>query len=166
MKALFVALLATTAAAAAVPASVSARSAGGPSLAGRWSLDVGSLPMPPPMRPKRVDLEFRAVAGGQWKTHVEIIDQADKRLYSDSTLSLDGTPGQANGTYWVDTCAAKMPAPNVLVMQFAYQGAPTSTRVYSLSEDGKALTETEAYFKNDGTPAMRTAVFTRVPEPS
>ena len=166
MKALFVALLATTAAAAAVPVTVSARSAGGPSLAGRWSLDVGSLPMPPPMRPKRVDLEFRAVAGGQWKTHVEIVDQADKRLFSDSTLSLDGTPGQASGTYWVDTCAAKMPAPNVLVMQFAYQGAPTSTRVYSLSEDGKALTETEAYFKKDGTPAMRTAVFSRVPEQS
>lgn len=166
MKALFVALLATTAAAAAVPVSVSARSAGGSALAGRWSLDVGSLPMPPERRPKRVDLEFRAAAGGQWKTHVEIIDQADKRLYSDSTLSLDGTPGQASGTYWVDTCAAKMPAPNVLVMQFAYQGAPTSTRVYSLSEDGKALTETEAYFKNDGTPAMRTAVFTRVPERS
>lgn len=166
MKALFVALLATTAAAAAVPATVSAPSAGGSSLAGRWSLDVGSLPMPPPMRPKRVDLEFRAAADGMWKTHVEIVDQADKTLYSESTLSLDGTPGQASGTYWVDACAAKMPAPNVLVMQFAYKGAPTSTRVYSLSEDGRALTETEAYFKQDGTPAMRTAVFNRVPDES
>ncbi|MBO9664046.1 LuxR family transcriptional regulator [Dokdonella sp.] len=151
------------AAAISAAAPVSAGSVTASPLAGHWSLDVGTLPMPPQMRPKRVDLQFRAVADGKWKTHVEIVDQADKTLYSDSTLSLDGTPGQASGTYWVDTCAAKMPAPNVLVMQFAYQGAPTSTRVYSLSEDGKALTETEAYFKKDGTPAMRTAVFTRVP---
>jgi hypothetical protein len=164
MKTILVALVA---AAAAVAAPVSAKSSSaGSSLAGRWSLDVGTLPMPPQMRPKRVDLQFRAAADGKWRTHVEIVDQADKTLYSDSTLSLDGTPGQASGTYWVDTCAAKMPAPNVLVMQFAYKGAPTSTRVYSLSEDGKALTETEAYFKKDGTPAMRTVVFNRVPEKS
>lgn len=160
MKTILVALM-TAAVAAAAP--VSAKSSAGSSLAGHWSLDVGTLPMPPQMRPKRVDLEFRSAADGKWRTHVEIVDQADKTLYSESTLSLDGTPGQASGTYWVDTCAAKMPAPNVLVMQFAYKGAPTSTRVYSLSEDGKALTETEAYFKKDGTPAMRTAVFNRVP---
>lgn len=163
MKALLVALM-SAAVAAAAPAS--AKQVLHSSLAGHWSLDVGSLPMPPEMRPKRVDLEFRAAADGQWKTHVEIVDRADKTLYSDSTLSLDGTPGQASGTYWVDTCAATMPAPNVLVMQFAYQGAPTSTRVYSLSENGKALIETEAYFKKDGTPAMRTAVFTRAPDKS
>lgn len=163
MKAILVALVA---AAVCQAAPVSARLAAGSSLAGHWSLDVATLPMPPQMRPKRVDLEFRDAADGKWRTHVEIVDQADKTLYSESTLSLDGTPGQASGTYWVDTCAAKMPAPNVLVMQFAYQGAPTSTRVYSLSDDGKALTETEAYFKKDGTPAMRTAVFTRVPDES
>lgn len=163
MKAILVALVAT-AVFQAVP--VSAKSSADSSLAGRWSLDVGTLPMPPEMRPKRVDLEFRHAADGKWKTHVEIVDQSDKTLYSDSTLSLDGTPGQATGTYWVDACAAKMPAPGVLVMQFAYKGAPTSTRVYSLSQDGKALTETEAYFKKDGTPAMRTVVFTRAPDKS
>lgn len=163
MKAILIALMA---AAVSQAAPVSARSADSSSLAGRWSLDVGTLPMPPEMRPKRVDLEFRSAAGGKWKTRVEIVDQNDKTLYSDSTLSLDGTPGQVSGTYWVDVCAAKMPAPNVLVMQFAYKGTPTSTRVYSLSGDGKALAETEAYFKKDGTPAMRTAVFSRVPDAS
>lgn len=163
MKSILVALMAAVVSAIA---PVSAKSTVGSSLAGHWSLDVGTLPMPPEMRPKRVDLQFHAAADGKWKTHVEIVDQADKMLYSDSTLSLDGTPGQATGTYWVDACAAKMPAPDVLVMQFAYKGAPTSTRVYSLSEDGNALTETEAYFKKDGTPAMRTVVFTRVPDKS
>lgn len=132
-------------------------------LLGQWTLDVASLPMPPEARPQRVDLDFRDVDGGKLATHVEIVDQAGQRMHSESTLSLDGTPGRASGSYWVDVLAAKMPAPNVLVMQFVYQGIPRSTRVYSVSADGTALTETEAYFKEDGTPVMRTAVFHRAP---
>lgn len=132
-------------------------------LAGHWTLDLDKLPMPAEARPKRVDLDFRDAGDGKWKSRVEIVDQNDKMMYAESTLSLDGTPGRASGTYWVDVCAAEMPVPNVLVMQFAYQGAPTSTRVYSTSADGKTLTETEAFFRKDGTPAMRTAVFARAP---
>lgn len=130
-------------------------------LLGHWTLDVATLPMPPEARPKSVTLDFRDMAGGKLTTHAEIIDQNDNRLYSESTLSLDGTPGRASGTYWVDVIAAKMPAPNVLVMQLVYEGIPRSTRVFSVSADGKVLTETEAYFKKDGTPMMRTAFFTR-----
>lgn len=132
-------------------------------LAGHWKLDVDSLPMPPEARPKSATLDFRGLANNQWSTHVEIIDQNDNRLYSESTLSLDGTPGRATGTYWVDVTAAKMPAPNVLVMQFVYEGIPRSTRIYSVNADGSVLTETEAYFKEDATPVMRTAIFSRVP---
>ncbi|WP_433854191.1 LuxR family transcriptional regulator [Stenotrophomonas nitritireducens] len=129
-------------------------------LVGQWALDVDSLPMPPEARPKRVSIAFAATPDGRWNERVEIVDQNDKTLHSESTLSLDGTPGRATGTYWVDVLAAKMPAPNVLVMQFVYEGIPRSTRVYSVSEDGKVLTETEAYFK-DGTPVLRTALFNR-----
>lgn len=160
MKSVFVALLAVATLQAA-PAF--ARPAAESPLAGRWTLDVDSLPMPPEARPKSVNLDFRDAAGGKWTTRVEIVDQKDNRMHSESTLSLDGTPGQASGTYWVDVIAAKMPAPNVLVMQFVYEGIPRSTRVYSVSADGKVLTETEAYFKEDGTPMMRTALFKRVP---
>lgn len=130
-------------------------------LAGQWTLNVSALPMPPEARPKSVDLVFRDAPDGKWITQVEIVDQKDNKLSSESTLSLDGTPGRASGTYWVDVLAAKMPAPNVLVMQFVYKGIPRSTRVYSVSADGKSLTETEAYFKEDGTPVMRTALFSR-----
>ena len=133
-------------------------------LAGRWSLDASTLPMPPEARPKSVELEFRAAPGGKWSTKVEILDAGNNRMSSASTLTLDGTPGRATGNYWVDVLSAKMPAPNVLVMQFVYQGIPRSTRVYSVSEDGKVLTETEAYFKEDATPVMRTALFNRVPD--
>ena len=133
-------------------------------LAGRWTLDIAKLTMPPEARPKRVDLEFRAEADGRWTTQVEITDQGGKRMSTHSTLSLDGTPGRASGTYWVDVLAASMPAPNVLVMQIVYQGIPRSTRVFSVADDGSVLTETEAYFKEDGTPMQRIAFFSRLPD--
>lgn len=132
-------------------------------LAGHWVLDVDSLPMPPEMRPKRVDLEFQQTPDGKWKTRVDIVVRNDEKMFAESTLPLDGTPGKATGTYWVDVIAAKMPAPNVLVMQFVYEKIPRSTRVYSVDADGKVLTETETYFKEDGTPMMRTAFFARAP---
>lgn len=131
-------------------------------LVGHWVLEVDSLPMPPEARPKSVNIAFAATPNGQWNERVEIVDQGGNALHSESTLSLDGTPGRASGTYWVDVLAAKMPAPNVLVMQFVYEGIPRSTRVYSVSGDGKVMTETEAYFK-DGTPVLRTAYFRRAP---
>lgn len=161
MKSVLVAL-SFMAALAGMPAS-----AGSPAdspLAGRWILDVASLPIPPEIRPKSATLEFRDAGGGKWSTSVEIVDQAGKTLDSRSTLSLDGTPGKPEGTYWVDLLAAKMPAPNVLVMQFVYEKIPRSTRVYSVGADRDTLTETEAYFKDDGTPFMRTAIFTRAPD--
>lgn len=132
-------------------------------LLGQWTLDVDSLTMPAPARPKRVDLDFRD-ADGKWSTRVDIVDAQGGKMHSTSTLALDGTPGRASGTYWVDVLAAKMPAPNVLVMQFVYEGIPRSTRVYSVSPDGRELTETEAYFK-DGVPVMRTALFRRPKAP-
>ncbi|OWQ83814.1 LuxR family transcriptional regulator [Roseateles aquatilis] len=129
-------------------------------LVGEWTLDVATLPMPPDARPQRVALAFRDAPDGKWSTKVEIVDAKGTRLHSASTVALDGTPGRATGTYWVDVIAAKMPAPNVLVMQFVYEGIPRSTRVYSVSADGAVLTETEVYFR-DGAPVLRTAHFTR-----
>lgn len=161
MKAIWVALIAS-ALLQANPAWAATKTAS--PLLGHWALDVGTLPMPPEARPKRVTLDFSDTADGKWTTQVEIVDQKDQKMQSASTLSLDGTPGTATGTYWVDVIAAKMPAPNVLVMQFVYQGIPRSTRVYSVNTDGSVLTETEAYFKEDGTPVMRTAHFNRVVE--
>jgi hypothetical protein len=131
-------------------------------LVGHWVLQVDKLSMmPTEARPKRVDLEFAEAADGRWNSRVQIVDQADHELHSESTLSLDGTPGMGSGTYWVDVVAATMPAPGVLVMQFAWHGQPSSTRIYTVSEDGKTLTETEAFFRKDGTPAMRIAYFSR-----
>lgn len=160
MKAIFVALMA---AAAIQVAPAFADSPTKSPLAGHWTLDVASLPMPPEMRPKSVSLDFGEAPDGKWTTRVEIVEGSGNKMHGESTLTLDGTPGRASGNYWVDVVAAKMPAPNVLVMQFVYQGIPRSTRVYSVSPDGKVLTETEAYSKDDGTPVLRTALFDRAP---
>lgn len=143
---------------AAAPAF--AAPASGSPLVGEWTLDVATLPMPPEARPQKVALAFKDGPDGKWSTQVEIVDAKGARLHSTSTVALDGSPGKATGTYWVDVIAAKMPSPNVLVMQFVYEGIPRSTRVYSVSADGAVLTETEAYFK-DGAPVLRTAHFTR-----
>ncbi len=48
-----------------------------------------------------VDLEFAEAADGRWNSRVQIVDQAAHELHSESTLSLDGTPGMSSGTYWV-----------------------------------------------------------------
>lgn len=129
-------------------------------LAGRWTLDVATLPMPAEARPQSVTLEFAEVPGGKWSSRVAIVEHSGNRLDAASTMLLDGTPAPATGTYPVDRVAAKMPAPGVLVVQFIYQNIPRSTRVYTVSADGKVLTETEAYFR-DGQPVLRTAHFDR-----
>ena len=161
MNLMLTALLSVTAIALTGTPVLAASPADSP-LVGHWLLEVDSLPMPPEARPKSVSIVFAAMPDGKWNERVEIIDPNGKPMHSESTLSLDGTPGRASGTDWVDVLAAKMPEPDVLVMQFVYEGIPRSTRVYSVSEDGKAMTETETYFR-DGIPMLRTAFFKRVP---
>lgn len=161
MKSLKITLLSSTLL-LATPAL--AQSPAGSPILGHWSLDVGSLTTPVETHPKRVDLDFKDAGDGRIATRVVIVDNNDHALDSQSVLALDGTPAKATGSYWVDVAAARMPAPNVLVMQFAYQGQPTSTRIFSIGPDG-TLTETESYFKEGGTPVTRMAVFKRVESP-
>lgn len=48
-------------------------------------------------------------------------------------------------------------------MQLADHGTPSSTRIYSVTSDGRRLTETKAFFGKDGSPILHTTIFTRVP---
>lgn len=159
MKTMFAALLAAVAF-QALPAH--AGSAASP-LAGRWAIEVATLPIPPEARPKSVILEFQDAGNGQWATRVEIVHPSGKTMHAEATLPLDGTPGTITGNYWADVSAMKMPAPNVLVMQLVDDGKPASTRVYSVTGDGATLTETKAFFADDGTPILQTITFNRVP---
>ena len=160
MKILFAALL-TAAALHASPAF--ADSPASSPLAGKWAIDVDKLPMPPEARPKSVTLEFRDHADGKWTTQVNIVNPDGSTLHSDALLPLDGTPGPVTGDYWADVSAMKMPAPNVLVLQLAYKGTPSSTRIYTVNGDGRTLTETKAFFSKEGSPILQTTTFTRIP---
>jgi len=132
-------------------------------LEGRWAIDVATLPMPPEARPKSVILDFHDAGDGKWATQVEILDPHGGKMSAAATLPLDGTPGPVTGNYWANVSAMKMPAPNVLVMQLVDHGNPSSTRIYSVSEDGNTLTETKAFFSKEGAPILQTNLFNRVP---
>jgi hypothetical protein len=47
-------------------------------------------------------------------------------------------------------------------LQLSKGGVPGSTRIYTVSADGQRMTETAAYFTDDGKPVVRTHQFTRV----
>lgn len=160
MKTMLAALLTST---VLLAAGARAEPAAASPLVGRWTLDVATLPMPPEARPKSVTLAFTQPDEGTWDTRIEILDPDRNRMDSGATLSLDGTPGKVTGSYWADVATARMPAPNVVVIQLAYQGTPSSTRVYSVTADGGTLTETKAFFDRDGTPKLQTTTFTRLP---
>lgn len=133
-------------------------------LIGRWSIDVATLPMPPEARPKSVTMEMRDAGDGKWSIDVDIVHPNEERMHAEGTLPLDGTPQAIEGDYWADVATARMPAPNVLVLQLVDDGVPASTRVYSVAGDGQVLTETKAFFGKDGTPILQTNRFTRVAE--
>lgn len=156
MKTLFAALVALLAL-QTVPAFAASP------LVGRWALDIVSLPMPPEARPKSVTLTFAQPDSGTWQTDIQIVAPDGGKMDSAATLTLDGAPRKVTGSYWADVGTAKMPAPNVVVVQLAYQGTPSSTRIYSVDATGTTLTETKAFFSKDGQPVLQTTTFKRLP---
>jgi len=131
-------------------------------LVGRWAVDTSRLPMKPEDRPKSVVLAFDAIGADRWSTSVEIIDGAGGRTHAEGVAPLDGTPVNVNGTLETNVSAVKMPSPNVLVMQLVNRGVPASTRIYTVSGDGRTMTETAAYFAADGKPLLRTNYFSKL----
>jgi hypothetical protein len=139
-----------------------ASSADGSPLIGSWTVDVTRLPMPPQARPKSVTVTFSDSGPGKWTTNVDIVDSTGAESHSVGTNSLDGMPAPVTGSIEADVAAVKMPAPNVLVLMLAKEGIPGSTRIYSVSADGKTMIETATYFGDKGQPLMRTHYFSRV----
>lgn len=159
MKALFATLLALV----VLSGSPSPAKSVKPSpLVGAWAVDVSRLPMPLEARPKSVTITFGYAGADKWSTRVEIVDGSGGKSHAESIVPLDGTPMPVQGSTETDIAAAKMPAPNVLVMQLGKNGQPASTRIYAVAADGKTMVETAAYFAQDGKPILRTNYFTRI----
>lgn len=131
-------------------------------LAGRWALDVARMSQPPEARPKGVTIAFEDAGDGYWRMEVEIVDAADGKTSMGTRLPLDGSPVTFERNAEADSAAMRMPSPGVMVVGLGRNGVPASTRVYSVSADGDAMTEVASYLDPAGKPLLRVNHFTRV----
>ena len=132
-------------------------------LLGTWSLDLEHSQIPPDQRPKSVNITYSDVGGGKWNSKVDVIGSGSGEIHATGTYPLDGSPAPSTGYNNVDTVAAKVPAPNVLVMAFYKEGMPRTTRIYTVSGDGKTMSETIVWLNINGKPEITTNQFNRVP---
>lgn len=159
MKLVAVVLLAT---AAFAQGSMAAKPRVHAALVGSWAVDTSRLPIPAEARPKSVTITFSDEGADRLRTKVEVIDPAGTRLEAEGVTPLDGSPTPVKSNFEADVSATTMPRPEVLIMQLAKNGSPASTRIYSVSADGKTMIETVAYFRPDGQPALRKNYFSRL----
>lgn len=131
-------------------------------LVGTWAVDVSRLPLPPEARPRSVTVTFAQPDATHWATKVQVVDGGGNSITAEGSTLLDGTPAAVSGNLEADLSATTLPAPGVLVMQLSKGGVPGSTRIYTASADGQRMTETAAYFTDDGRPVVRTHHFSRV----
>lgn len=129
---------------------------------GAWSVDTARLPMPPEARPRSVVITFRAEPGSRLRTRVEVNGPTGLPMEADGITPLDGSPTPVKSNFEADMSATIMPRRDVLIMQLAKDGHPASTRIYSVSEDGRSMIETVAYFDADGRPVLRKNFFARI----
>ncbi len=115
-------------------------------LIGTWSVDASKLTMPNP--PRRVTIALVEVGGGKYKMSVDIVDHG-------------GKASPASGSLDVDVVSMTMPSRKILVMGAAIAGHPSTTRVFSLSDDGKHMIETVVGHRPDGTPTTRVDIWNR-----
>lgn len=127
---------------------------------GTWALNVARIPAAE--RPKRVIFTFRTVPDRGLSTRVEIVAPDGGVTHAESTAAFDGVPVAITGNMtFADTVALRQPAPNTVVMTFASNGVPVSTRVYTVAKDRKSMTETIVW-NHESSPRMVTTYFNRV----
>lgn len=144
----------------ALPAPAHAVAPRQPPLVGTWSLDVARIPADE--RPQRVTIAFHVSPDGKWTSEVEIVAPDGSSRHGESTAATDGVPVRITGNLgFVDTVSLRQPAPNTLVATFGKNGAPVSTRVYTVEKDRKAMKET-IIWAGESIPKLETTYFTRI----
>lgn len=144
---------------AARPQSAVAAAQGSP-LVGRWALDVTGVPAEE--RPRAVTISFSVAPDRRWTTQVEIVSPDGGTLHAESTAALDAAPVPTAGNMgFVDSASLRQPAPGTLVMTLGKDGAPVSTRVYTVSRDRKSMTET-IIWAGSTMPKLETNTFHRI----
>ncbi|MDE2596510.1 MAG: helix-turn-helix transcriptional regulator [Sphingomonadales bacterium] len=129
-------------------------------LVGEWSLDVMRVPVEE--RPRKVTIAFRVEPDQKWTSIVEIVDADGTTRHAEGTAALDGTPVPITGNMdFIDSASLRRPAPNTLVLTLGKGGAPVSTRVYTVSPDGRSMTET-IIWAGQSIPKLETNHFNRI----
>lgn len=131
-----------------------------PPLVGNWSLDI--MRIPAGERPRRVTISFRVSPDNRWTTVVDIVGPDGSAQHAESTAELNGVPVPITGDMgFIDTVSLRQPAPNTLVMTLGKNGAPVSTRVYTVQKDRKSMTET-IIWPGNAVPGLETTYFNRI----
>ncbi|MCW3848549.1 hypothetical protein OF829_15040 [Sphingomonas sp. LB-2] len=130
---------------------------------GEWELDLTRMPDTYGPPPKRVTFAFEDAGSGEWVTKVDIAapDGSSRHIairYRRDGRAVQGEGDDADG----DSAAFSAPAPNVLVMSMAKNKASAGVRVYTVSGDGKEMTEAAANVDAQGAPFVRTFHFRRI----
>ncbi len=129
-------------------------------LVGRWALDTARVPAEE--RPQSVTISFSVAADQRWTTHVAIVNPDGAALHAESTAALDAAPVAITGNMgFIDSASLRQPAPGTLVMTLGKDGAPVSTRVYTVSRDRKSMTET-IIWAGSSMPKLETNTFRRI----
>ena len=129
-------------------------------LLGTWSVDVSKLQQPSP--PKSVTIKLEEAGNGAYHMTVDIEASDGSKSHGESTFNPDGTAASGTGSADVDVVSMTMPSKRILVMGAGKGGQPTSSRVFSLSDDGKHMIETVIRHLPDGTPYTRVNTWTRI----
>lgn len=156
------ALLATLVVAGAAIISPSVQASPTAPLLGSWALDVERSEIPPEARPKSVTITYSDVGRGNLRSNVDIVGANGHKISAVGIYPLSGAIAPSTGYPNVDTVAAKLPAPNVMVMAFYKEGMPRTTRTYTAAAGGQTMTETIVWLNINGKPEITTNRFKRV----
>jgi hypothetical protein len=130
-------------------------------LLGTWNVDVSKLEQTDP--PASVTMVLADAGGGSYSLSFDIVTRDGQHIHTggNKTFKPDGSLVSVPDSYELDTVTFSMPNRRTLVMGAALAGHPTHTRVWSLSDDGKSMTETIVGHIDGKTPHIRTAMWTR-----
>jgi hypothetical protein len=128
-------------------------------LLGTWSVDVTKIQQPNP--PKSVTLTLAEAGDDTYRITVTIEAADGSKTSAEGTFKPDGSASRPVGNLDTDVVSSRMPSRRVLVMGGGFQGKPSSSRVFSLSDDGTHMIETTIRHLPDGTPYTRTFTWLR-----
>ena|SRR5689334_13477161 len=128
-------------------------------LIGAWSVDMSRFDQP--NKPKSVTLTLKAADAGAYNITVDIEAPDGQVMHSEGKFVPDGKATAVQGSQDVDVAAMSMPNSRTLVMGGGFDGHPSSSRVWTLSDDGKEMIEIAIRHLPDGTPYQRKVFWQR-----